>query len=185
MKVYTKTGDGGETSLFSGGRVSKNSSRIEAYGTVDELNSLLGLLSAEELPPEVLERLREVQSALFVVGSSLADPKGRLGDKAGSLSAEGLEAWIDAMDSELPELRAFILPGGCREAALAHVARTVCRRAERRVVAVDEAGGVVVAYLNRLSDLLFVLARWLNHRHAELPTWSGAGRDPATRFGSP
>lgn len=164
VKIYTKTGDSGETSLFSGGRVSKNSPRIEAYGTVDELNSVLGLLAAEELSSEVVERLREIQSALFVVGSLLADPERRLDDKAGSLSAEPLEEWIDAMETELPELRAFILPGGCREAALTHVARAVCRKAERRVVALDGADSEVVAYLNRLSDLFFVLARWLNAR---------------------
>jgi len=164
VKIYTKTGDKGGTSLFSGGRVSKDSSRIEAYGTVDELNSLLGLLTAEELPSEMSERLREIQGSLFAIGSLLADPKGKLGDEAGSFSPGTLEGWIDTMDSELPELRAFILPGGCREAALAHVARSVCRRAERRVVAVDGFDSVVVAYLNRLSDLFFVLARWLNAR---------------------
>lgn len=162
MKIYTKTGDSGETSLFSGGRVSKDSARIEAYGTVDELNSQLGLLMTEGLSDEVVQRLQEVQSVLFAIGSSLADPKGRLDSDGSVLTTTSLERWIDAMDAELDDLQAFILPGGCREAALAHVARAVCRRAERRVVAVEEVGGAVVAYLNRLSDTLFVFARWLN-----------------------
>ncbi|MEE4270754.1 MAG: cob(I)yrinic acid a,c-diamide adenosyltransferase [Thermoanaerobaculales bacterium] len=162
MKIYTKTGDGGETSLYSGGRVGKDSPRIEAYGTVDELNSVLGVLLAEDVPDEAADRLREVQSDLFSMGSVLADPKGKLDFDGGALATDGLEAWIDAMEEELPELRSFILPGGCREAALAHVARSVCRRAERRVLAVDGAPAGVVPYLNRLSDALFVLARWFN-----------------------
>lgn len=163
MKIYTKTGDSGETSLFSGGRVAKDNCRIEAYGTVDELNSVLGLLLAEEVPDEATtERLRRIQNDLFVIGSSLADVKGRLDSDDSQLATEPLEQWIDAMDRDLDELRAFILPGGSREAALAHVARAVCRRAERRIVAVEPPRGAIVAYLNRLSDALFVLARWFN-----------------------
>jgi len=162
MKIYTKTGDGGETSLFSGGRVGKDSPRIEAYGTVDELNSLLGLLAAEEIPKGVADQLQGVQSVLFSIGSSLADTQGRLDINENELVTDDLERWIDDMDRELDELRVFILPGGCRAAALTHVVRAVCRRAERRVVVVGEVDGAVVAYLNRLSDTLFVLARWLN-----------------------
>jgi len=164
MKVYTKTGDDGETSLFSGGRVGKDHPRIEAYGTIDELNSVLGLLLVEPLPDDEAGRIREVQSALFAIGSSMADPEAALDRNPSAWSAEPLEAWIDAMDASLDELRAFILPGGSRAAALAHVARTVCRRAERRTLAVDEVDPGIVPYLNRLSDALFVLARFLNRR---------------------
>ena len=137
MKVYTKTGDRGDTSLFSGGRVGKHHPRIEAYGTVDELNSLLGLLSTEDLPGDVVDRIRWIQSALFSVGASRADPKSKIEADPDAWTTDALEDWIDSMDGSLDELRAFILPGGSREAALAHVARTVCRRAERRVLAVD------------------------------------------------
>jgi cob(I)alamin adenosyltransferase len=174
VKVYTRTGDGGETSLLSGGRVAKDHPRIEAYGTVDELNSVLGLLLTEELPAEAVERLRAAQSSLFSVGASLADSEGRLLPAVEAFSAEPLEGWIDAMDLELDELRSFIVPGGCRAAALAHVARTVCRRAERRVMAVDPVDDAIVPFLNRLSDALFVLARFLNHRQGIAdPEWRG------------
>jgi cob(I)alamin adenosyltransferase len=167
-KIYTRTGDRGETSLFSGGRVGKDHARIEAYGTVDELSSILGLLACEALPPGVAQRLHEVQEALFVIGSALADVEGKL-DLAGSgWDPAPLESWIDELDGMLPELRSFILPGGSRAAAVAHVARTVCRRAERRVATVAEGAGAVpegvLPYLNRLSDLLFTLARHLNAR---------------------
>lgn len=164
MKVYTKTGDTGETSLFSGGRVGKEHPRIEAYGTVDELNSVLGLLSAEPLPDDVIARIRAVQSALFSIGSSLADPEAKLKQDVSAWAAGSLEVWIDAMDETLDELRAFILPGGCRAAALAQVARTVCRRAERRVLPIENVHPGIVSYLNRLSDALFVLGRFLNAR---------------------
>jgi cob(I)alamin adenosyltransferase len=164
VKIYTKTGDGGETSLFSGGRVGKEHPRIEAYGTVDELNSVLGLLLAEPVPDEVSARLRTVQRTLFEIGSSLADPERKLAADASRWAPEELERWIDAMDEEVDELRSFILPGGCREAALAHVARTVCRRAERRTLVLEGVEAGIVAYLNRLADALFVLARLLNAR---------------------
>lgn len=164
MKVYTKTGDGGETSLFSGGRVGKDHPRIEAYGTIDELNSVLGLLLTEPVPDEVEERLVVVQSSLFSIGAALADPESKLTPDEAAWSVEPLESWIDAMDLSLDELRAFILPGGCRGAALAHVARTVCRRAERRVLSIEEIHPGIVPYLNRLSDALFVLSRFLNAR---------------------
>ena len=168
MKVYTRTGDDGETSLFSGGRVRKDDLRVEAYGTVDELSSLVGLLRCESLPEDVAQHLVDAQRSLFAVGSALADSEGRTGHESQSWQVERLESWIDAMDSELPELRAFILPGGCRGAAIAHVARTVCRRAERRVTTLSatEAGAPegVLRYVNRLSDALFTLARFLNAR---------------------
>lgn len=181
VKIYTKGGDSGETSLYSGGRVAKSDLRIEAYGTVDELNSVLGLLSAEEVPEAVSRRLADIQSALFSIGSRLADAEARLETDPDAWSSGELESWIDEMESELPELRVFVLPGGCREAALAHVARTLCRRAERRVVAIDRAPDGVVPYLNRLSDALFVLARWLN-RDAGFPDveWRSVDRRRAT-----
>lgn len=176
VKVYTKSGDEGETSLYSGGRVAKDHPRIEAYGTVDELNSVLGLLSTEPMPEVVIGRIREIQSALFSIGSSLADRESKLPPQTGEWKTEPLEEWIDAMDETLAELRAFILPGGCRGAGLAHVARSVCRRAERRVLAVDGAHPGIVPYLNRLSDALFVLARSLNAHHGIAdPEWRPGG----------
>lgn len=166
MKIYTKTGDGGQTSLFSGGRVDKSDIRVEAYGTVDELVSHLGLLRCEALPPEVCEHLVEIQNSLFVVGSVLADPDRRAAHDSQAWSTAGLEKWVDEMEDRVEPLTAFILPGGGRAASLTHVARTVCRRAERRVVALAaDRGGVpdgLQSYLNRLSDALFVLARFLN-----------------------
>jgi len=183
VKVYTRTGDGGETSLFSGGRVAKDHPRVEAYGTIDELNSVLGLLRVEPLPEGVGGRLHAIQSTLLDIGSALADPEDRVVRAPAAWRVASLEQWIDEMSTELEELRTFVLPGGCRAAALAHLARTVCRRAERRVLAA--AGGSalpegVVPYLNRLSDLLFVLARFLNAQlgMAE-PKWQPAGAPPA------
>ncbi len=168
MKVYTRGGDGGETSLLSGGRVGKASPRVEAYGTIDELSSLIGLLRCEDLPDETGRRLDEIQQTLFAIGASLADPEGRMEHPPEPWEAGPLEDWIDAMDSELDPLRVFILPGGSRPAALAHVARTICRRAERRVLSLTDDGTEVqpdlIAYLNRLSDALFVLARFMNSR---------------------
>ena len=172
MKVYTRTGDDGETSLYSGGRVGKVNPRIEAYGTVDELNSLLGLVLTEPLADDAAQRLRAVQSSLFAVGASLADPARKLTHDASAWPTEPLERWIDVMDAELEDLRAFILPGGSRGSALAHVARTVCRRAERRVLAIDGVAPGIVPFLNRLSDALFVLARLLNARAGvDDPEW--------------
>lgn len=168
MKIYTKTGDEGETSLFSGGRVRKDDARVEAYGTVDELVSALGLLLCEDLPEGVAPHLLAIQNTLFEVGSALADPGGRIGHAAEAWSTEAIESWIDGMELELEPLRAFILPGGSRAAATTHVVRTVCRRAERRVNALDtDRGGTpagVLPFLNRLSDAFFVLARFINAR---------------------
>lgn len=166
MKVYTKTGDDGTTSLFSGGRVAKDHPRLEAYGTLDELNAILGLLETEPLPAGISDQIRGIQEALFAIGASLADAAHR-GSPEAHLTAADLERWIDAMDGELPELKAFILPGGSRGAGLAQLARTVCRRAERRIEALRAAGEdiapEILPVINRLSDYLFVVARFINH----------------------
>jgi cob(I)alamin adenosyltransferase len=176
MKVYTKTGDTGSTSLFSGGRVGKDHPRIEAYGTVDELNSVLGLLLTTPLPDSAAQQLRVVQSSLFAIGSVLADADGTLESDPSAWATEPVELWIDVMDSELDELRAFILPGGSQGAALAHLARTVCRRAERRVLAIEDIAPGIVGYLNRLSDAFFVLARSINARLGIAdPEWHPGG----------
>jgi len=180
VKVYTKTGDGGETSLLSGARVAKHHSRVEAYGTVDELNTVLGLLATEPLDGRIRTELLTLQRSLFDVGAALADVKG---NTKGSWRCDDLEAWIDEMERELLPLRQFVLPGGSRAAALAHLARAVCRRAERRVsLLVSEDGSVaegIIPFLNRLSDVLFVLARLLNARLGvrDVP-WHPAANDP-------
>jgi cob(I)alamin adenosyltransferase len=180
MKVYTQTGDGGKTSLLSGERVAKCDARIQAYGEIDELNSVVGALIAALAPDTDSARheLEQIQSELFHAGAWLAATPGA--EVRGHLSAitvehtRRIERWIDAMDEQLPELKRFVLPGGGGAAAWAHIARTVCRRAERGILLLVEAerrsgaedGGIdaVVAYVNRLSDYFFVLARWLNHR---------------------
>jgi cob(I)alamin adenosyltransferase len=163
-KIVTRTGDAGTTGLGDGSRVAKDSPRIEAIGAVDELNSTLGLLLAERLPAAIAELLTDVQHDLFDLGGELSIPGHRaLGE--GRIAA--LEAAIEEHNARLAPLREFILPGGTRGAALAHVARTVCRRAERALVALATDADVSPAarrYLNRLSDLLFVLARTLNRR---------------------
>ncbi|MDR5683404.1 MAG: cob(I)yrinic acid a,c-diamide adenosyltransferase [Armatimonadota bacterium] len=173
MKIYTKTGDAGQTSLFGGERVFKTHPRVEAYGAVDELNSVLGVLRSR-LASDDLERLvARIQNTLFDVGAQLATPRPddpKLASHLPAVSAarvEELEDWIDRLDADLPALRAFVLPGGVEAAAWAHVARSVCRRAERRVVALASTETVdpeILRYLNRLGDLLFVMARWLNRR---------------------
>ncbi len=173
MKIYTRTGDEGETALFGGGRVGKDHIRVEAYGAVDELNAALGW-SGTQLSDALLRgRLEIVQHDLFTLGSDLATPPardGRVRPETPPLPIERIalmEAWMDESDIELPELRAFVLPGGSPAAAALHVARTVCRRAERAVVrlaTVDHVTDGVVSYLNRLSDLLFTFARVENLR---------------------
>ena len=175
MKIYTRTGDGGETSLFGAGRVSKAHARVEAYGTVDELNATLGWAVAQVADAAIRERLSAMQHDLFALGADLASPPpagGRRRPNTPSLPTgrvAEMESWMDEADAELSELRAFVLPGGTPGAAALHVCRTVCRRAERTVVRLAEAEPVsddVVRYLNRLSDLLFALARLENHRSA-------------------
>ena len=171
MKIYTKTGDKGETSLFGGRRVLKNDLRISAYGTVDELNALLGVAVTELRNGELKEVIERIQNDLFTVGSDLASPeekenKNIVIPRVNEDFVIGLEKLIDKYDSQIPELKNFILPGGLKGSALLHNARTVCRRAEREVVALSLAGEVndqVEIYLNRLSDLLFVLARYENY----------------------
>jgi len=173
MKIYTKTGDTGDTGLFGGGRVPKNHPRVEAYGDVDELNSAIGVARAVEAMPRIDEVLVRVQRDLFAIGALLATPdhekmrqhleKARIDDER----IAQLELAIDDGDAELEPLRAFILPGGVPKAAALHLARTICRRAERRVVELrshTEMPAIVVIYLNRLSDLLFTLARVSNKR---------------------
>ena len=169
MKIYTKKGDQGSTGLIGGTRVSKGDVRIEAYGTVDELNSYIGLLSTLDIDPRYVAQLQEIQDRLFTIGSHLAaDPeksKMQLPDLTEEDVAK-LEHWMAVMDDTLPALTAFILPGGHPTSAHAHVARCICRRAERMTVTLDELEGVealVLTYLNRLSDYLFVLARKLSH----------------------
>ena len=173
MKLYTRGGDGGETSLFGGGRVGKGHARIEAIGDIDELNATLGLALKEVGDAPVRDRLESIQHDLFALGAELASPpatSGRTKPKTPGLpegrTAE-IERWIDEAQEDLPPLTAFVLPGGVPAAAALHLARTVCRRAERSVVrlsASEHVDPVVVAYVNRLSDLLFVLARGENHR---------------------
>jgi cob(I)alamin adenosyltransferase len=173
MKIYTRTGDEGATALFGGGRVGKDHPRVEAYGDVDELNAALGLARSIEMMPRIDEVLVPVQRDLFAIGALLATPdhdkmreqlrKARV-DEARIGELEGA---IDACERELEPLRSFIVPGGTPKAAALHVARTVCRRAERRVVSLageTELPPLVVIYLNRLSDLLFMLARLANKR---------------------
>lgn len=170
MKIYTKTGDQGETGLYGGQRVAKDDARIEAYGTVDELNACLGLVRTEPLTPRLNQLLSDIQHDLFALGAQLAspDPTARGTDLIKDADVRRLEQAIDSHDEGLEPLRHFILPAGARAAALLHVARAVCRRAERRVVTLQrsQAGGIQneLRYLNRLSDLLFVLARSANQQ---------------------
>ena len=175
MKIYTKTGDTGDTGLFGGGRVPKSHPRVEAYGDVDELNATIGVARATGSPPDpqIDALLVRVQQDLFAIGALLATPdreRMRMHLDKAKIDQERvaeLERAIDAADAELEPLRAFILPGGSPKAAALHVARTVCRRAERRIVDIAdemEIPPLVIVYLNRLSDLLFTLARLANKR---------------------
>ena len=171
VKIYTKTGDSGETSLFDNSRVSKADPRVDAYGEVDEVNACLGAALAAGVDADITAVLTAIQKDLFAVGARLADPSSRIADRVTKAAVttqqtEMLEGTIDRLESELPPLRRFILPGGSPAGSLLHLARTVCRRAERRVVGLgtDAIEPGVVIYLNRLSDLLFVMARAVNHR---------------------
>ena len=163
-KIVTRTGDGGTTGLGDGSRVAKNSARIEAIGTVDELNSTIGVLLAERLPAGVAQLLTDVQHDLFDLGGELSIPGHRAVTEP---RVAALETAVQTYNADLPPLKEFILPGGTRAAGLAHVTRTVCRRAERTVVALagsEEVSDIARRYLNRLSDLMFVLSRALNQR---------------------
>ncbi len=179
MKIYTKTGDAGETGLFGGPRVRKSDARVEAFGDVDELNAAVGAARALVEDPEIDAQLAAVQEELFCVGAELATPRDAKARAAlppvDGAWTERLERTIDLWDAELPPLDRFVLPGGMRTAAALHLARTVCRRAERRVVALGaeaEIAPAVLAYLNRLSDFLFVAARLANTRaRREEPLW--------------
>jgi len=177
VKIYTRTGDAGETSLFGGTRVSKSDVRVDAYGEVDEVNALLGValasLSARADSPgfaDIAGAIVKIQRDLFALGARLADPNDRISPRVTkavlqNADVEGLEQLIDRLEADLPPLTHFILPGGAEPAAALHLARTVCRRAERRMVALQPAvHELLIRYINRLSDLLFVMARSVNHR---------------------
>jgi cob(I)alamin adenosyltransferase len=170
MRIYTKTGDAGETALFDGTRVQKSDPRVDAYGEVDELNAWLGLVRAHAPDAEIDRMLDAIQRDLFALGARLADPRHKIAGRVEKAALTDddvtrLEGWIDALETGVPPLRRFILAGGVPAAAMLHVARAVCRRAERRIVALDPGDDrTVIPYMNRLSDLLFVMARAANHR---------------------
>jgi len=168
-KIYTRTGDAGDTGLFDGTRVSKADGRVDAYGDVDEVASWLGLVRTKVTDSELRDQIEQIQRDLFAMGSLLADPRHRIAARVEKAALSGdhiarLEGWIDALDARLPPLRRFILAGGSEVGALLHLSRSVCRRAERNVVSLgrEAVDPVVVVYLNRLSDLLFVMARSAN-----------------------
>ena len=171
VKIYTKTGDSGETSLFDGTRVAKTDPRVVAYGDVDELQACLGMARAAKLPADLDEMCLSLQRDLFALGARLADPAHRIARRVEKIviderSVARLEGWIDALDTEIPPLRHFILSDGAPAGAVLHFARTVCRRAERSILSLGDGAvePVVVVYVNRLSDLLFTMARAANHR---------------------
>src|SRR5262245_43161384 len=170
VKIYTRTGDAGETSLFDGTRVSKHDPRVETYGDVDELNAWLGLARAQRCDPPLDDELLRLQRDLFALGAQLADPADKIAARVtkaalGDADVTRLETLIDRLEIEVPPLRRFILAGGTPAGAALHVARTVCRRAERRMVALHPpVDPVLLRYVNRLSDLPFVMARVVNHR---------------------
>lgn len=171
VKIYTKTGDAGDTSLFDGTRVSKNDPRVVAYGDVDELQACIGVARAAGLPKDLDEMCVQLQRDLFALGARLADPAHKIAKRVEKIvinddSVARLEGWIDRLDTEIPPLRHFILSDGGPAGAALHLARTVCRRAERAALSLgkDAVEPVVIVYLNRLSDLLFTMARAANHR---------------------
>lgn len=167
MKIYTKKGDTGSTQLIGGKRVSKGSQRINAYGTVDELNAYIGLIRDQHIQKKHTERLLEIQDRLFTLGSLLAAEPGKKTMQLPELKASDivqLEEWIDDMEKKLEPMRNFVLPGGHTTVSFAHIARCVCRRAEREIIelkAIEETPEIAIAYMNRLSDYLFVLSRTL------------------------
>lgn len=179
MKIYTKTGDKGETGLYGGTRISKSSARVESYGNIDELNAFIGMAKSEIQDEEVIWQLKKIQFDLFTVGSEAATPvdklmlangKSRLPLLISDKEIEELEQWMDAFDEKLEPLQFFILPGGGKIATMLHVARTVCRRAERSLVFLNQNEEVrpeMIKYLNRLSDYLFVLARYISKLNGE------------------
>jgi cob(I)alamin adenosyltransferase len=171
VKIYTKTGDSGETALLGGKRVSKADPRVAAYGEVDELNAWLGLVRSIGSDAGLAAMLERIQRDLFAIGARLADPGSKVANRVAKTAVTGddvkrLEDWIDLLESEVPVLRRFILAGGSRAGASLHVARTICRRAERAVVGLgtEHVEPEILVYLNRLSDLLFVMARVANRR---------------------
>ncbi|WP_440999107.1 cob(I)yrinic acid a,c-diamide adenosyltransferase [Fodinibius sp. SL11] len=179
MKIYTKKGDSGETSLFGGTRVPKSNERIEAYGTVDELNSFIGLAASYELSESGTKYLRKVQELLFTLGADLATPPSsqtRI-DRISADDVSFLEDAIDTLEENLESLKNFVLPGGSQPGATLHIARTICRRAERATVKcanVDDISDNCIKFLNRLSDFLFVIARYENkHAGVREETWKG------------
>lgn len=174
VKIYTKTGDAGTTSLWSGKRVSKNHARLHAYGTIDELNSQLGLLVCDLESTSLSSSakiINQIQNTLFLLGSYISCDEQKWLDKLPALQQEWIdkmESQIDQMTDEMPPLSSFILPNGHRSACLAHIARCVCRRAEREFIACKEdvfENVYIETYLNRLSDYLFTFARWINYKH--------------------
>jgi cob(I)alamin adenosyltransferase len=180
LKIYTKTGDGGKTSLLGGTKVPKDHIRIESYGNTDELNSFLGLLNDQIVDNKTNLFLKEIQDRLFTIGSMLAmEPKKKSSISIPALEEKDvlrLEKNIDDMNEELPPMKSFILPGGHPQISIAHICRTVCRRAERSVVSLQLSGEfvdpLIIKYLNRLSDYLFMLARWLAKKnHVEEILW--------------
>ncbi len=189
MKIYTKTGDKGETSLYGGTRVSKASFRVESYGNIDELNSFIGVAKSQIENEEVINQLRKIQFDLFTLGSESATPvdklmlangKSRLPLLITETEIEELEQWMDAMEETLEPLQYFILPGGGKAATALHVARTVCRRAERGLILLQQEEAVrpeMIKYLNRLSDYLFVLARYVSKlQHEPEEYWNPRDR---------
>ena len=171
MKIYTRSGDSGETGLFDGTRVAKSDPRVAAYGDVDELGAWIGFVRAAGLDDELSTMLGRIQRDLFAIGARLADPAHRIAGRVtkAAITPEDisrLEGWIDQLDADLPPLRRFILAGGSMTGAAMHVSRTICRRAERALVQLgrDAFEPELLTYLNRLSDLLFVMARMTNHR---------------------
>ncbi len=171
MKIYTRTGDEGETGLFDGTRVAKSDPRVAAYGDIDELNAWLGLVRAEIEDGGLTAILEQIQRDLFALGARLADPAKKIAERIAKAAVtpediSRLEGWIDQFEAELPPLRRFILAGGSRAGAALHVARTICRRSERAMVSLgrDAFEPELLVYVNRLSDLLFVMARAANRR---------------------
>ena len=177
MKIYTRTGDSGDTSLLGGRRVPKSEPRVAAYGDVDELNAWLGLVRSSLQDAQLASMLEHLQRDLFAVGARLADPAHRIAERVakaavGDDDVRRLESWIDQLELELPPLRRFILAGGSAAGAGLHVARTVCRRAERAIVGLgpDAVEPELIVFVNRVSDLLFVMARAANHRTGQPET---------------